>query len=496
MSEVVTVAAAKEENVIQYRKAANWQIILSQMNNASAMIFYTLAGLMSYLANEGYGIVMAAAGLILTVTRVFDGVIDPFIALIIERVNTRFGKLRLFMLIGWFVRSLAVFMLFVWGSSSNYGTFYFIFVYVIFIIGSSIYDIAGNMIPPVMTNDPKQRPLIQVWSTVYSYLVPTALSLTIALVLLPRFDNQYSVELLSAAALLFVPISLIFTILCCIGVSAVDKPENFIGVSADGSVQSVHVRDMFQLFKRNRPFQMYLVSSVSAKLAQQTTSQAIVSTLLFGILIGNIQLGTTLNIISIFPSILFAIVGAKYAGKFGNKTATVMWTWISIIISVLSVVLLLVIDTRMIPQNKILMVVFVGLLILSNGAKMCITIANGAMRSDVVDYELDQSGKFMPAVITSTYNFVDQFVTSLGATIAAGAVSLVGYTTVAPQPTDDLTSPIKYMTLILYYGIPIMGWIAGLIAMKYYKLSKEEVIDMQQRIHDKKQKILTENVSN
>lgn len=469
-----------------YRKTTIWRIILSQMNNASAMIFHFLIGMISYLANEGYGILIAVVGIILTVTRVFDGLIDPFIALIIERINTKYGKIRIFLALGWIIRSLAVLMLFVWGIKGNLGIFYFITMYLIYIIGSSLYDIAGNMIPTLMTNDPHQRPLIQVWSTIYSYLVPTIFTLGTALFLLPQFENQYSVALLKLVALVCIPMSLIFTILSCIAISKVDKPENFKSLT-NGKEEHVGLKDMIALFKRNKPFQMFLISSVSAKLAQQTMSQAIVTTLFFGILIGNIQLGMTMNTVCLLPSILFAFAGAKYAGKFGNKETVVTWTRISIIISIISILFLILIDTRLISQKPIFMVVFSALLITGTGSKMCVTIANGAMRSDIVDFELDLSGKFMPAVITSTYNFIDQFITSLGAMIATGAIAMIGYSTVAPQPTDKLTLPIKYMTIFLYFGIPILGWIIGLIAMKHYKLSHEEVAKIQKSLHLKKQ---------
>ena len=59
------------------------------------MSFYVLLGLASYVANEGYGIATAVVGLILTATRILDGVTDPIIAIIIDKMNTKFGKIRI-----------------------------------------------------------------------------------------------------------------------------------------------------------------------------------------------------------------------------------------------------------------------------------------------------------------------------------------------------------------------------------------------------------------
>jgi Na+/melibiose symporter-like transporter len=270
-----------------------------------------------------------------------------------------------------------------------------------------------------------------------------------------------------------------------IGLTPIDKPENFKGISAGGG-DDVSVKDMLQFLKSNKPFQLYVVSAVSDKLAQNVGSQAIVSTLLFGILVGNVQLGTMLTVISMIPGIIFAIIGAKYAGKHGNKEATVKWTWACTVVAVLTAVFCMCIDMKQIGTNTILMVVFFLCLLAGNAAKMCVTTANGAMRADIVDYELDRSGKYLPAVVTATYNFIDQLVTSLGATIATFCVAALGYVNTAPQPGDPVTMGLKWMTMFLYFGLPILGWICTIIAMKGYHLDKAEMVNVQKRIADKK----------
>ena len=64
---------------------------------------------------------------------------------------------------------------------------------------------------------------------------------------------------------------------------------------------------MAEILKHNRPLQCYIISSVSDKIAQQTTSQAVIVTMMNGILIGNMGLATILSVIGMLPSILFAV---------------------------------------------------------------------------------------------------------------------------------------------------------------------------------------------
>ena len=196
------------------------------------MAFYSLMGMVSYLANEGYGIAVAMVGIILTATRIFDGLIDPLCALIIDKMNTRFGKIRIIMTIGWIIRTFSVLVLFIWGSNGNHGIPLFILMYIIYVVGATLFDIAGNILCPVMTNDPKQRPMVQVWQTIFNYLFPMAFSIVTTMVILPKFGNQYSVPMLATTCIFYVVASLICMLISFIGITPVDKPENFEGINS------------------------------------------------------------------------------------------------------------------------------------------------------------------------------------------------------------------------------------------------------------------------
>ena len=99
---------------------------------------------------------------------------------------------------------------------------------------------------------------------------------------------------------------------------------------------------------------------------------------------------------------------------------------------------------------------------------------------------LDRSGRYIPAVVSGTYSLIDKLITSVAAVIATGAVALLGYTTTMPQPTDPYTSGIFWMTLAIKYGLPMLGWVITLIAMPGCPLTKEEMVNVQKRIADKK----------
>jgi len=467
---------------VQYRRAKTWQIALAQMNSGANMCFYMLVGYANYVGNLGYGMLLATVGLILTGTRIFDAVTDPLISFLIDKTNTRFGKIRIFMLGGWLLESLAILMLFIWLSGKGHGIVTFIVLYMVYIVGYTMSNMAGQIVSPVLTNDPKQRPLVGVWATVYNYVIPIIISMGITVVILPRFGNEYTVPMLATSAMFCVTLSFVLMMLATIGISSIDKPENFKGISSE----RVKVKDMLSVLKSNRALQTYIVAQTSDKIAITVAGQSIITTLLYGIVIGNMQLSTIINMVAMLPGIIFAILGARYAGKHGSKKSLVTWTKACIAGTMLLVVLFVVTQSKRIADVALLSAVYFLLTLIVNSFKMCVTTSTNAMMADIIDYELDRSGNYMPGTVTGVYSLIDKLVSSLGAVIASASVALIGYTSTAPQPTDPWTPGAFWMALSLSYGLPIVGWICTLFAMKFSPLSKETMVEVQKRIVDKK----------
>lgn len=480
-----TKLTQSEIDGVQYRRAKLWQIILQACNALVGMSVYSLIGMASYSASIGYGIATTTVGVILAATRILDGVTDPLLAFVYDRVNTRFGKLRVLMIGGFLIEAIGLLCMFNLLSGKGLGIVAFVLTYVVYVIGYTITNMTAQTLPAIMTNDPKQRPTIGVWTTAFNYLVPMAMSMLLNVVLLPMFGGEYNQGFLSAACWVCLAMGAIGTVLVCIGISEFDKPEYFEGTNR--TKEPLKLKDMMNVLVHNRALQCYIASNASDKIAQQVGTQAVINTLLGGILIGNMGISTILTVISMVPSIIFAGFGARYVGKHGSKKGIVNWTMVSMAVTVVTFIFFVVIDTKQIGvMGSPAMIIYVLLTLLQNGSNMCITTANTSYMADTIDYELDRSGKYIPAVVTGTYSLIDKIITSLSAVIATGAVALVGYTTTMPQPGDPATTPIFWVTMAVKFGLPIIGWIITLFAMKFCPISKEEMIEVQKRIADKK----------
>ena len=450
---------------------------------------YQLIGMASYAASLGFGVATAAVGVILTCTRILDGITDPILAFVYDRVNTRFGKIRVLMVVGWGIQSIALLGMFS-GLTGKFagaaGMVVFVLLYVVYVIGYTVVNITAQTIPALISNDPKQRPTIGVWVTAMNYMVPMVLTILFNVVLLPKFGGTYNLEFLSAVCKLVLVITFVGLIFVCLGVSEYDKPENFTGLNV--KKEPLKIKDMAAVLKENRPLQCYVAAVASDKLAQVTASQAVITTMLGGIIIGNMGLSSILGMISMLPSIIFAIFGARYAGKHGSQEAIVTWTRVCMAIGVISIVFFVVADPSKIGvMFSGSMIAYVVLTLLLNGAKMCVTTANTSFMADIIDFELDRTGKYVPAVVTGTYSFLDKIISSFGALIATGSVALIGYTSTMPQPGDECTTGVMVLTIGLTYVLPMLGWICTLAAMKFCHLNREEMVEVQKRITEKKE---------
>lgn len=470
-----------ENKEVVYRRVKPWQLMTAPAVLCVSTLFVILMTFASYAASGIYGIATVLAGTIITGSRVFDAITDPLIALFSERINGKFGRARPMMVIGFVVTSLAVLSMFRWGVGGGENkVFTFALIYMVYIVGYTIFGIGTGMIGPIMTNDPRQRASLSRWGVVYTTILSSTISIILAKLLMPRHNYQMGLPLFADLAA-FVVISagaLMLISLITVTVSKTDVPENYVGLTKD----PVKFRDMWDLFIHNKPFQMYTVAAASDKLSMQTASQSAINVMIFGIVLGNYSFQGTLAMIKMVVTLVLLIFFvSRMAGNSGMKKAVTLWSFICISVYAVMWVFLLVTDTLQIINTPILKITFIVLYCAMGAAQMSCTAVTEPTRYDVIDYELSRSGRYLPAVVNATYSFIDKMISSLASTIVAASVAIIGYTTSMPQATDALTPGLFNVATFLWLGMPILGWICSLVAMKFYSLDRETMAEVQKK---------------
>jgi Na+/melibiose symporter-like transporter len=79
---------------------------------------------------------------------------------------------------------------------------------------------------------------------------------------------------------------------------------------------------------------------------------------------------------------------------------------------------------------------------------------------------------------------LDKIISAFGNAIAAFMIAFIGYKTTTPQMGDPATWPLFWMSMFLSFGLPIIGFACTIVAMKWYHLSKEEMVNVANEVHE------------
>jgi len=118
-----------------YRRAKLWQIILFACSALSNMAVYILIQQASYAASIGFAVSTTIIGVILMGTRIFDAITDSMLAFVYDRVNTRFGKIRVLLVTGWIIQSLGLLAMFDFMAGKGFKVLTFSALYLVYVIG-------------------------------------------------------------------------------------------------------------------------------------------------------------------------------------------------------------------------------------------------------------------------------------------------------------------------------------------------------------------------
>lgn len=472
----------------QYNRAKPWQLLFFVFNNTASNIYLFMLGFVNLYAGNVAGLAVMLVSNVMMASRIWDGITDPIIGFVVDKTNGKFGKFRPFMLMGNLIMLGTVVLMFTTTHlvSESFRPIYWILTYMLYIIGYTFQNSATRGGQTVLTNDPKQRPMFARIDTIINLVLMAGLNVYITNYLIGKHGG-YNAEVFRELIFTLGPASLMLTCLAIIGIWEKDQPETYTKLGAQASYG---FKDIFRIIKGNRAIQMLVVAASTDKLATQVRNNSVVGIMLYGIVMGNYSLLGKMSMITLVPSIILVFLGTSVAARFSSKQATIIFTWGSLIVTSLLAATLIFGDPTQISLENIgfMTIAFIGLYILANGfAYINVGLAT-PMIADCADYELYQSGSYAPALMGTVFGFFDKVISAFASTVVGWFCVLIGFADRFPTQEDPLTSGIFWVTIFLFFGMPILGWICSLIAMKFYPLDKEKMIEVQAKIADIKNK--------
>ena len=533
-----------EENGIH--RAKMWEIMMYALNNTSTNTYMLVVGYISYFLIGIVGLASVLAGSIVTIMRVWDGVTDPFVGMMVDKTNGKFGKNRPFIVIGQIIMFVTTFVMFNFIPKMGTGVRFvaFIIIYMIYILGYTCQCVVTKSAQTCLTNDPKQRPIFAMCDTVYNIILMNILfPIIVTDVLVPKFTLTaeanaaeiaslvaqnpalagiveksggslsafYNPGLFTTMQLMFGGLSAVFAVCAIIALWRKDNPKYF-GL---GTTQKVGIKDYVDTLAHNRAIQMLVVSASTDKLFMSTKSNATVMICLFGIIFGNYAAYSSYSQITSIPICLISILLMnKIARQMGQKASMLVGTWGGIIGSIAITLFLFFFNPKgdaskfSLPAFRLIRpdtwgtlftgwtttaLIFVLLVIAWSGVQALSSSIVITMTADCADYEVYRTGKYVPGLMGTLFSFVDKLVSSFAPMVAGVMFSMCGYTDHNPVMGDPVTPGLRGGVVFCAYGMIMIGLVCNLIAMKFYPLTKEKMEEIQDEVAQIKMKAMAEN---
>lgn len=475
---------------VKYNRAKPWQLILFTMNDVAFNVYYFGINFLSYFATGVVGFTVVAAANMLTAMRVFDGITDPIIGVMMDKCSTRFGKFRPFMVGGNLIMAISLLLMYYTVSSVQEGALrivYFLILYAVYILGYTCQGAATRGAQSTLTNDPKQRPMVSIVSGTGCSVVMAALQVLVSGYLVTKHGGMGESFFQEMVIYLIIG-SGILTLLAVIGIWQKDRPEYYNITQKSENQPKMRLRDYWDVLKGNRALQMLILAASTDKLANVVANNSIVGVMVFGIICGNYAISGQISAYTMIPTLVLLVLGATYAGRMGQRKAVVVFSALSILFQTLILLMFVLGDPTLIGSSALVTIVFVVLYVLRAG---CMGVPSSLvipMIADCSDYEIYRTGRYVPGMMGTLFSFVDKTISAFGNTIVGLLIALIGYTTVQPSVDDPCTTPVFVMAMFLWCGLPILGWICSLIGMKFSPLTREKMVEVQEKIAEIKAK--------
>ena len=479
------VAADKNVN-----RAKAYQLALFPMNNGATNVYFVLV--LSYIATFGNGVLgllTLFASVMVTGMRLFDAITDPIIGALLDRTNGKFGKFRPFMIIGNIIMAVSILALYILTPMIPANMMWlryvmFVLLYAVWVIGYTFQTSCTRSGQTVLTNDPNQRPMFTLFNTIGSLVGMGAMQF-LAPIIRAHVGDYNTAVFYRVLTPLGVVVSFVLTILAVIGIWEKDQPKYF-GLGNENAAP-VKMSEYVQIVRGNKPMQRLMVAGAGCKLALAIATNMSVLCMLYGCMMGNYDgLYLPMMVLGYVFSAPFFLLTIRTSQKKGQKASLEKYVRVALImyVGVLGLLLLWghgdafvlsIGGEKGINLYTILFMIFFGI---GYGAYYSTADMPIPMVADCSDYETYRSGKYVPGIMGTMFSLVDKLVSSLAATVVAIAITFIGLHDL-PVAETPYAPGMNWVVIVLFCVIPMLAWIATLVAMKGYELTGEKMKEIQ-----------------
>ena len=453
-----------------------------------------------YADPDGFGLSLGLVGLMITLSRFTDVITDPLIGFFSDRIRTRWGRRKPFIVAGTPIYALGVWLLFVppvtfsevtWlGQTFNYGYAYLFATVALVYLGSTIKDLPYYAWGAELSDSYHERTRITSWREGFSVAGALVAAFTPAVILFYGFTKPVdAVWFLSIIMSVIMPIVVLNAVLVV--------PEYEVKEIA----KKVPLKESLKIVLSNKPYMQLIIiftlsslgSAMTASLAFFFVKHLLFSADLFGLYIAPYYLSTVIGI----PIWLWL---SSRLGKAKTVMVAVCWfTLFACLVPVVAITPQHWYDAFEIPKvlsflpagahqivvdrfNGIETGKFLFFIILMCGKGSAIgafSAIPASMAADVVDVDTAQTGLKRAGAYFSIWSMIRKLAYALGITVATTVVTIAGFDSLA-DPLNTTNTWFSLMVLTCVYSIvPAMFMLVTIPLLWNYDLTEERVAELQ-----------------
>jgi len=452
----------------EFRRASISEVVRYGFGGIGSNIpfFLTLQFLMFFLTDH-FGISAAAVGGLFLFSRLIDAVTDPLMGMLADRTITKIGRYRPYIMWGAPVLGLLTIMLFWSPDLSATGKIVYIYVtYIAYSLVSTVVNIPYHSLTPVLTQDPDQRTVVATFKQVLGIVGIMFVSVGAIPITKALGGGSRAWTIFASIAAVFLTFSFW---LCASGAKKHDKIEHY---KKENSVTGLSFFDQLKLITKNKALLMLMIAFGTDMIAYAAASAVNIYYFTYAVKRPDL-IASTMGIGVVF-SILVSIFIPLLSKKIGKKPLFMAG---SAILMVLSFILFFI------PFTSVSIIFVLAVLTMAFGPLTA--VVGWSMLADCVEYGEWKTGLEGAGTVSSQLTFINKLGMALGGFIGGALISMAGYIPGAEQTDTVLKTIVGIKTLL-----PVAGYIASLISMYFYPITKEFYSKMIIENEDRRKKAL------
>lgn len=507
VSSTTTAEAAAPKSAGSGRTLSNWALAsygapampLSMVSLPMAVYLPAV-----YADSEGFGLGLAFVGLVMVLSRIFDGVTDPIIGFLSDRIRTPWGRRKPFVVLGTPLYIGGIYLLFippidfteitVFGITMNSGYPWMLGALILTYVGATIKDVPYSAWGGELSRNYNERTLITSWREGFTVTGSLIGAFTPAIIFFFGYDKPTD-------AVYFLSLAIAFVMPVLVANCVISTPEFEV---KERRADRLPFRDAFRYVWHNEPYRrlviIFLFSTIGAAMTNTLSFFFVKHVLLAGDLYG-------FYLAPYFISQIIAIpLWFKLSRKIGKHRATMVaigwyafWSCLIPLIAIApmawfggfeiaAILSFLPADTHAsvvayfegIPTGKFLF--FIGVMCLKGSSIGALSALPYAMAADVIDVDESRTGKRQAGTYFSIWLMTRKLAYALGLFIGTNMVVLFGFNSLADPLNTTNTAFALLMLACCYSVIPALFKFVALPLLWHYPLTESRLEEIQAEI--------------